>query len=148
MNPQPEPIVGQIGAILFIVAVIFSAIKSYFENDGIDIKTLDNFVIGHLEDSQVEKTVELQPIIHHHNNTTVKKYTKPTKVIERVKVKRVVETKPDLESQQLYADCIEALVALGMKKREAKNKALFVFSTTHPQPKTIQEFLMIALKAP
>lgn len=50
------------------------------------------------------------------------------------------------ESQQLYLDCIDALHSLGMKKSEAKKKAKMIFSTLDPQPKSVQEFLVIALK--
>lgn len=47
---------------------------------------------------------------------------------------------------QLYNDCIDALHALGMKKSEAKKKTKFIFSNYSPAPKTVQEFLVIALK--
>lgn len=50
------------------------------------------------------------------------------------------------ESQQLYLDCIDALYTLGYKKSDAKKKAHLVFSTFDPQPATVQDFLMIALK--
>jgi hypothetical protein len=50
------------------------------------------------------------------------------------------------ESQQLYVDCIDALHALGMKKSEAKKRAKLIFSMTNPQPSSVQEFLILALK--
>lgn len=130
MNPQPDPIVGNICAIAFFLMIALYTIKAI--KDGKSIQFNDNFVIGHLQ---------YDPIFVneiHHNHKTVK----------TVKTKKVIVEKPDFESQQLYADCIDALVALGMKKKEAKNKAIFVFSTTNPQPKTIQEFLLIVLKLP
>lgn len=134
MNPQPDPIVGNITAIIFVLAIVFYAIKAISENNIIHIS--DKLIIGY---------VDADPItineVHHHHKTIKTVQTK-------TKTKKVVITKPDFESQQLYADCIDALVALGMKKREAQNKASIIFSTTNPQPKTIQEFLMIALKLP
>ncbi len=57
-----------------------------------------------------------------------------------------VSTKASLESQQLYIDCVEALRALGMKKTQATKITKQVFSTTHPLPQTVQEFLLIALR--
>ena len=78
------------------------------------------------------------------------KEIKPVKIIrtktETVRTEKVVETKPSFESQQLYVDCIDALIALGMKKKEAKAKAKFIFSTMNPQPSTVEDFLMIALR--
>ena len=50
----------------------------------------------------------------------------------------------NIESSQLYTDCVAALVALGMKKSEAKTKTKNIFKTCIP--KTIQDFLSIALK--
>jgi hypothetical protein len=58
----------------------------------------------------------------------------------------VDNTKNSFESQQLYLDCIEALHALGMKKSEAKKRAKAIFSMSNPQPSTVQEFLILALK--
>jgi hypothetical protein len=134
MNPQPDPIIGHIFAAMFIIAIVFYAVKAAKENKVVRFD--DNFVIGYVESSPI--------VINevHHNHKTVKTIEKKTKT--RTKIKKVV----DVESQQLYADCVDALVALGMKKRQAQNQATFVFSTTHPRPKTIQEFLMIALKLP
>jgi hypothetical protein len=53
-----------------------------------------------------------------------------------------------LESQQLFIDCVDALRALGMKKSEATRKARTIFTNGQHNPKTIQEFLLIALQKP
>lgn len=52
----------------------------------------------------------------------------------------------NFESQQLYIDCIDTLIALGYKKSEAKKRAKHIFQTKNPQPQTVQEFLDIILK--
>lgn len=56
-----------------------------------------------------------------------------------------IETKTDPQQQQLHNDCVEALRALGMKKSEATKKTKQVFQN-NPTLKTVQEFLLIALK--
>jgi hypothetical protein len=145
MNPQPDPIVGEFFAFLFVAGIMFYTYKSYLEGKSINIAKLDNFVIGYIEETPVQTQ-----IIEKHYQTH--KEIKPVKIIEKktekVRIEKVVETKPSFESQQLYVDCIDALVALGMKKGEAKRKAKFVFSNMDPQPSTIQDFLRIALGMP
>lgn len=130
MNPQPDPMIGHIVCAILLTMIVFYTLKAMQE--GKSIKIDDNFVIGYIQSDPIFVNEV------HHNHKTVK----------TVKTKRVIVEKPNFESQQLYADCIDALVALGMKKKEAKSKATFIFSTTSPQPKTIQEFLLIALKLP
>jgi hypothetical protein len=142
MNPQPHPNVGNFCAFIIICMTIFYTYKAYISGKSLSINQLDNFVIGY---------VESDPVVTQVVNKTYKEI-KPVKIIrtktETIKTERVVETKPNFESQQLYVDCIDALVALGMKKKDAKSKAKFVFSTLNPQPASIQEFLIIALNMP
>jgi hypothetical protein len=125
MNPQPDPIIGNIIALLFVLTTIFYAVKAIFENQTFQLS--DNFVIGYIETDPI-----IINEVHNDHET------------HSAKTKQSI----DWQSQQLYTDCINALVALGMKKKDAKNKTILVFSTSNPQPKTIQEFLMIALKLP
>jgi hypothetical protein len=127
MNPQPSPIVGELCAFIMICLTAFYTYKAFMEGKSIDLNKLDMFTIGYIE--------ETSPVTH-----VVEKH------FHKTKTKRVVETKPSFESQQFYVDCIDALVALGMKKKDAKSRAEFIFSTMNPQPSSIQDFLMIALK--
>lgn len=55
----------------------------------------------------------------------------------------VVIHAPQVDSQ-LKQDCIDTLIKLGMKKRQANKVADTEFSSTNP-PKSIQEFLRRAL---
>lgn len=112
MNPQPEPYVGNLVALLLFGLFIFYCIKSYNQS-GEESKINDLFTLGYLEDQPVQ-------VINVHQNNGL-----------------------DI---QLYNDCIDSLHALGMKKSEAKKKTKFIFSNYSPAPKTVQEFLMIALK--
>ena len=142
MNPQPDPIVGHFVALIIIGLVAFYTYKSYLAGKSIDLNKLDNFIIGYVEESPITHVVEKH----------FKTINNPVKVVkektEVVRVEKVIDTKPNFESQQLYVDCIDALYALGMKKNEAKKRAKLVFSTMNPPPTTIQEFLIIALNNP
>jgi hypothetical protein len=66
--------------------------------------------------------------------------------VENSPVYLIDRSKKDFTSSQLFKDCVGALNALGMKKTEAKNKAIQVFTNSDPQPQSVQEFLMVALK--
>jgi hypothetical protein len=127
MNPQPHPFVGNFCAGIIICLTAFYTYKAYIEGKSISLSELDNFVIGHIQES---------PVIEKHFYET------------RTEVTNIENTISTFENQQLYVDCIDTLVALGMKKREAKRKAKFIFSTMKPQPTSIQEFITIALKMP
>ena len=127
MNPQPNPIVGELCAFIMVCLTAFYTYKAFIEGNSIDLNKIDMFKIGYIEEtSPVTQVVEK----HFHKTQT----------------KRVVETKPSFKSQQFYVDCIDTLVALGVKKKDAKSRAEFIFSTMNPQPSTIQDFLMIALR--
>jgi len=56
------------------------------------------------------------------------------------------KTKKDFLSTQLFKDCVDALYALGAKKSEAKKTATAIFTNSDPQPQSVQEFLMLALR--
>lgn len=123
MNPQPPEYVGNIFATLFVAVTVFHAVKAYLEGKVINLKDFDTITLGYLES-------------HPYNNIIV---------VDKPKTKNV-NIKQEIESHQLYIDCIDTLVALGMKKMEAKKKTKHIFETAKPQPKTVQEFLNIALK--
>jgi hypothetical protein len=129
MNPQPEPYVGHIFALMFAGLVVYLTIKAYLKADS--SCTNDLFIIGYMEDSP--RVV---------NNIKVTTLDKP-RVVNNIKVTTL--DKPSIESQQLYIDCVEALRALGMKKSEATRVTKRVFSSNQI-PQSVQEFLLIALK--
>lgn len=116
MRPQPPEYVGFLCMLAFVGLVIFYTIKAIKQGHQINLHNFDLVNIGVVEDSP------------------------PT-----VCVIQQENAKLDFETQQLYLDCIEALHALGMKKSEAKRKTKFIFNTFNPPPKTIQEFLTLAL---
>jgi hypothetical protein len=123
MKPQPPEYVGPIFAGIFILMIIYQTIKAYNSGKMIDLHNIDLIDIGYIESEN------------------------PTQNIYNITSVSVDDKKPNFESQQLYVDCIDALVALGVKKSESKKKAKQIFSTHEPIPSTVQEFLMIALRS-
>lgn len=122
MNPQPNPIVGNLLAFVLFLVFCYYCYKAFNDGNPIYLKDIDLINIGYLQDSKTSTQVlNIMPAATPVNN---------------------------FESQQLYIDCIETMVALGFKKSEAKRKAKFIFSTINPQPSSVQEFLNIALSIP
>lgn len=116
MNPQPQPYIGNLIAFIFICVFFYHAFKSYISGAAINLNKIDLITVGYVEPS------------------------------DNITIVNVDNTSNNFESQQLYIDCIDALYALGMKKSEAKKRAKMIFSTTNPQPKTVQDFLILALR--
>ena len=118
VNPQPSPEIGQICAtIAFIIGGLYAFIAyKNIMSGSMPVPNYDLVNLGIIEDG-------------------------PTPV--------VVIDKPEtnaFESQQLYLDCIDTLVAIGYKKSEAKKRAKAIFSKHKPAPTSVQEFLSIIMK--
>jgi Holliday junction resolvasome RuvABC DNA-binding subunit len=122
MNPQPPTHVGQIFAAIFGCMFLFYFIKEFF-NQNNKTNSADLFTLGYIEEA---------------NNITVN--------VKNKTIKQIKQTKPSFESQQLYVDCIDALYSVGVKKSEAKKIAKQIFSSSDNPPKSVQDFLMIALR--
>lgn len=96
----------------------------------------DFFEIGYVVDKKpmpVRKPVRTQKAIA----PMVVVKTKP-----KVKVQKETKKVPDLT--QFHKDCIDALISLGMRKKEATKRMQDIFKKY--QPKTIQEFIQAAFK--
>jgi hypothetical protein len=120
MNPQPDSSVGSMCAMAFVALVAYHFIKTYKAGNFTPISDMVN--IGY-----VESAPPCSPVII---NQTVQQQAQPVN---------------NFESQQLYIDCVDTLVSIGFKKREARNKAKRVFMS-NPNISTVQEFLTLALK--
>jgi hypothetical protein len=153
MNPQPDPIVGNIFAFIFIIAVAIYTYKAYLECQVVDI---DKFIIGYIEDYKyVEKPkpVKIKTVRSHATrNVSTERVAKPIeKKVKKSKVPTIqtpiTTTPPPLlpekpkRDEQLYNDCISSLVALGYKKTEAKNKTKQVFDKHSVS--SIQDFIKL-----
>lgn len=125
MNPQPSPITGDLVALLVMCGVAFYAWKAYSEKKAMQISDL--FTIGYIESDPIV----VQDVKHIHNNT------------HHTHINHNLKTS-SFEDQQLYIDCIDTLVAVGYKKKEARAKAKQIFSSANP-PTTVQEFLQRAM---
>lgn len=117
MNPQPPPYIGNIFAFIFGCLMFYYFVKAYSSKETKSLD-LELFTIGYLEEPKTS-TINI-------TNNIVK------------------QSKPNFETQQLFIDCVDALVALGIKKTEAKKRTKQIFSS-HKPPTSIQDFLMIAM---
>ncbi len=118
MNPQPSQEIAQVFATIAFLIGAFYAFMAYNNvmSGSMSAPNYDLFTLGAIEDS-------------------------PNQVV-------VVETAKtnSFESQQLYIDCIDTLVAIGYKKTEAKKRAKAIFSKHKPTPTNVQEFLNIVMQ--
>jgi hypothetical protein len=134
MNQQPDAIVGNIGAFIFILALIFFIVKGY-NNPNNCIKLTDQFTIGYIQDRE--------PI--RYRQVKVKSINPNKLVNEKAKNTKQSNSKPaKIQLTPLQIDCIDTLVAIGFKKGEAKLKVKDIFENNPIQD--IQEFLNIALQ--
>jgi hypothetical protein len=142
MNPQPPEYIGNLFAFLFICVAVFYFIKGMLSGNTINY---DHFVIGYLDDED-NKSNTTYVINNTTNNKTFKQTKNTPSVDQGVRVShRPMSQKQLVESNTLIQDCIEALCALGMKKTEAKKRALSIFNSSCP-PVSVEEFLLLALK--
>lgn len=147
MNPQPDPYIGHFFATLFVLTVIFQTIKAIRDNKTFSIN--DNFVIGYIEQNP---TIAL-PISINNPEHKIKKNLKPEKIKLDIKPKKATPSISNINKDtceniddRLHKDCIDALVALGMRKKEAKEKTKYIFSTVKPPPSNVQAFLFIVFQ--
>jgi Holliday junction resolvasome RuvABC DNA-binding subunit len=137
MNPQPDPTVGNVVAIIFVLSIIFYTIQAINQNKTIQIS--DNFIIGYLESDPIIIQRNDPPNDFEKFDPNTPKTPVPTKSKE-------IDSIKSIDKQPFYTDCIDALVALGMKKKEARQTTKTVFETTIPMPDNLQSFLLTALK--
>lgn len=121
MNEQPNPIIGNLVAIAFVCGVVYHTLKAFKNNKPIVMNDL--FTLGYVEENHTPIIVKTPPVI----------------------VNNVVTKQSSFEDQKLFMDCVDTLVAIGYKRREAKSRAKKIFSSDNP-PSTVQAFLEIALR--
>lgn len=133
MNPQPHPFVGQLGVLIFALLV------TYFAFTNKNKKTFnisDTFNLGYIYDTPIEVVEYQKPkrtSTPKPRRTTVKQKPKSQPVPQPKK-----SEKPQID-QELFDDCVLALVSLGSKKSEAKTTAKNIFEKHNPQ--TIEDFI-------
>jgi len=141
MNPQPDPMIGNIFAFIFIIAVIIYSYKAYLDCQTFDC---DKFVIGYIEDYKyIEKPKPIRSKAITQNKKPQKK-TKPVIVEVEATTSTTTTTlppSPPKRDEQLYNDCINSLIALGYKKTEAKNQTKHVFDRHNVT--SIQDFIKL-----
>lgn len=124
MNPQPEPYVGNVFALVFACICLYYFIKAY--NSPTSTKPdLDLFTLGFIESNKSARTTDVTNI--------------------RV-INKITKQKPNFEVTQLYNDCVDALHSIGFKKNQAKKMTKDIFTSPNGPPENIQTFLELALK--
>lgn len=143
MNPQPEPYVGTIFAIIFVIALVVYTIKGYYNKDN---KISDKYIIGYVDDY-----FEPIPVIPNRPKVRRTTVSKPKQKVATPTTKPVTTPPPSTQvaaqpvkpqrDEALYNDCIGCLVALGYKKTEAKNKTSDIFD--NHEITTIEQFIKL-----
>lgn len=140
MNPQPDPIVGNFLAFIFLITVAIYTYKAYLECQVLDI---DKFIIGYIEDYKyIEKSkpVKIKPVrmAKPVENKSKKSKVSATQTSTTTTPPPSLPQKPKRD-EQLYNDCISSLVSLGYKKTDAKSKTKQAFDNHNIT--SIQEFI-------
>ena len=132
MNPQPHPIVGQFGVLIFALLTAYFC----FTGKRKDIELSDKFTIGYIDDHipYVSQPMNIEKV---KTKTTTNKVPRQKKQIPKSLLRDVEEITP--VNEELYEDCVLALTSLGTKKVQAKKIAQEIFE--NHQPKTIEEFI-------
>lgn len=134
MNPQPHPIVGQFGVLIFALLTAYFC----FTGKRKDIQLSDKFTIGYIDDDIpcVVQPISTSPRKTNTTTKTNKTSTNKNKIPQSL-LTPVKEVDPI--NEELFEDCILALVSLGTKKTQAKRITQEVFENHNP--KTIEDFI-------
>jgi hypothetical protein len=124
MNPQPHPIVGQLGVLIFALLTAYFC----FTGKRKDFQFSDKFTIGYINDDNT--CVVVKDNIP--KNITRKKKQIPQSLLTPIKEEETIDN-------QLFEDCVLALVSLGTKKIQSKKIAIDIFKNHNP--KTIEDFI-------
>lgn len=153
MNPQPHPIVGQFGVLIFALLVAYFCFNPSKKKSS---SLNDSFALGYIYDN-----VPLAQMVEQNNIVPVqtkKPRSQPNKIkpvpssliTPSIKIKKtapVQTTAPAVEpvkqeeviDEVLFNDCMLALMSLGTKKAQSKAMTKKVFD--QHKPKTIEEFI-------
>lgn len=133
-NPElVEIIVKLVGAIIGVF--LFLCFARGVNNE--DVKPLsfpDRFDIGYIDDPPPQVVVVEKQV-----KPKRKKKQQPKKVVPQK------TTEKSCQDDQLRQDCVDALVALGTKRGEARRAAAQCLAA-NPQIKTVNEFIPIVFK--
>jgi hypothetical protein len=141
MNPQPHPIVGQFGVLIFALLVAYFALTKKPRQDSWDGDTIN---IGYILENK-------EPIQTFNKTKSYQSNYVPKSLIKPIKSQNTKQATPKNEcpayvpkqketiDESLFNDCVLALVSLGTKKSQSKTIAKNIFDKYNP--KTIEEFI-------
>ena len=122
-----------------IVLALYHFYKGYTSGEKIDLDNMQLFTITDIEEPVIEETVQY-----------ASKHKKTKKQKKKKKKKKKQQPQPPQQQRnsrgytQLQQDCFDALKSLGIKAVRERD---YIISSTFNKhnPKTIQEFLQLAL---
>lgn len=130
MNSQPPEIVGQLGAIVMMIAVVLYMYKEMLMPTKPKKKTLSSNDWDMIPMGVIETKRTVEPI----------RKTRLEKVVNAAKK----ETAPQPKDNPMFEDCYWALVGLGIPKMQAKKDTKKILQENSPT--SIEEFVRIAFK--
>lgn len=133
MNPQPHPVVGQFGVLIFALLVAYFSFMGNKKRQSFSFS--DQFVIGYINDNQPTYSQSITTYPKQSVKKNIKKKI-PQSLLTNTETH---ETKHTIENEQLYNDCIVCLTSLGSKKQQAKNTVKEIFEKHNPS--TIEDFI-------
>ena len=133
MNPQPHPIVGQFGVLIFALLVAYFALTKKNKQNSWDGDTIN---IGYILDDNKPVAKTITPISQTQNQI-------PSYLVNPVpKQSTTPKKQPPVLNNILFDDCVSALVFLGTKKTQAKTITRQIFN--NHKPNSVQEFITLA----
>jgi Holliday junction resolvasome RuvABC DNA-binding subunit len=151
MNQQPFEGLTQFLASLFILYTLYNFVK-YSQNPNAKGFS-DIYELGYVYDKNLTNTIAINATVDLPKIKKVKQQKQAMKpeVIKPIHEKKenttkVIKKKTTKHYNQLQQDCYDALIALGMKKKEATFVVNSTFNKTNVS--TVQDFLQIALIVP
>lgn len=126
MNPQPHPVVGQFGVLIFALLTAYFC----FSGKRKDFQFSDQFTVGYINDDVPHVVVERD--IPRTKTVTRKKKQVPQSILTPIKEEEPIDN-------ELFEDCVLALVSLGTKKVQSNRIAKDIFEKHNP--KTIEDFI-------
>jgi|LakMenEpi12Oct12_1017442.scaffolds.fasta_scaffold00141_9 hypothetical protein len=139
MYTQPRSSTSDAFAILLLIVGFISFCRSFFGGKKIDLNNIEIFREYPTESYRTSETY-YKPVVFKPSKINNKK-PKQTSTARQTRPSQTVDNNAGLKN-----DCVQALMSLGSKKKDAQKITNDIFARC--SPKTIQEFIQIAYSKP
>ena len=149
MNPQPDPVTGQIIAMVLVLVVPILMMIAWNNPEKYAPKEKSNWDLFKLGEIYEEEDLYSEDDHYHRVSPTnimraIDRAKKPPTKKSRPKPSPEPAAEPNPKDHPLFDDCVSALVSLGHKKTLSKNTAAEVL--TEFNPSSIEEFIKLAYR--